>query len=108
MYNNGYGVQGGDNWSDVCSKFDAFAGDTGVLVIRLTMGVYVDYLKPAGSGAEAQTMCTLLSSPGTWFWHSTLDSAVATADATVATAAGPWKARVGNHNALVGSASALL
>jgi hypothetical protein len=59
-------------------------------------------LKPAGSGALAQSMCTLLSSPGTWFWHSTLDSAVATADATAATAAGPWKARVGNHDALLG------
>jgi hypothetical protein len=68
----------------------------------------VDYLNPAGSGVEAQTMCTLLSSPGTWFWHSTLDTAVATVDATAATAAGPWKARVGNHDALVGGAIALV
>jgi hypothetical protein len=39
MYNDGYGVQGGNNWSDQCSKYDAFKGDGGALVVRMKMGV---------------------------------------------------------------------
>jgi hypothetical protein len=38
-YNNGYGVRGGDNWSDECSKYNAFKGDGGALVVCMKMGV---------------------------------------------------------------------
>jgi hypothetical protein len=55
----------------------------GCITIRMKMGVYTDYLKPAGAGTDAQTLCTLLSSAGTWFWHSTLGEN------------GPFQARVG-------------
>jgi hypothetical protein len=91
-YNNGYGAYGDDNYSAQCSLYDAYPGDGGQLVIRLTMGVYVDYLKPAGSTSDgsAQTMCTMLSSPGTWFWHSTIS------------ADGPFQSRNGNHQSLLG------
>jgi uncharacterized surface protein with fasciclin (FAS1) repeats len=65
-YQNGFGAIGQDNFSARCSLYDASTGSTGSIVIRLTMGVYVDYLKPAGEGAAAQTMCTMLSSPGAY------------------------------------------
>jgi hypothetical protein len=84
------GSQGANNWSRPCRDFDNWKGDGGAIVIRMKMGVYTDYLKPAGSGVNAQTMCTMLMSPGTWFMHSTIS------------ADGPFKARVGNHNALLG------
>jgi hypothetical protein len=92
MYNQGFGSLGGANFATPCGLFDAYPGDDveGKLTVRMRMGVYVDYLKPAGTGAFAQTLCTMLSTPGTWFRHSTVGEF------------GPWRNRNGIHDALLG------
>lgn len=80
----GFGFLGDDNYSMDCQLLSANTGDQ--IRLRLTMGQYIDYIYPAG----AQDVCTMLSSPGTWFWHSYPDLA------------GPFVPRNGLHQALLG------
>jgi hypothetical protein len=66
-----------------CSDYDNVP--FGNIVVKLTMGEFVDYVKPL------QTLCSLMASksPNPWFYHAWSED-------------GPWTLRWGNHDALLG------
>lgn len=53
------------------------------LLVKITMGTFIDYFRPV------QDLCTMLSSPGRWYWHSFTETGV-------------YTVRNGNHGALLG------
>jgi hypothetical protein len=64
-----------------CGDYDAIAFER--LYVKITMGEFVDYLRPA------LNFCSMLSSVGMYYWHSWSQD-------------GPWTLRWGNHSALLG------
>jgi hypothetical protein len=80
-YLEGFGTDSDLNFVRSCSDFDSVSANN--LMIRITMGSYVDYLKPTG------TLCSMLTNVGQWYWYSH-------------TPAGPWTVANGNHSALLG------
>jgi len=53
------------------------------MIVRVTMGQFVDYFRPVTN------FCDFLNVSGQWYWHAFNEN-------------GPWKAVNGNHNALLG------
>lgn len=82
-FNSPDGVKLTGNYVTPCFAVDAAVTDFTRILMRVTMGAYVDYFNLVGD------LCYTLTTVGAWYYHS-------------ANFGGPYQARNGNHRALLG------
>jgi hypothetical protein len=80
-YLEGVGTDSEPNFVRACSDYDGVAAVD--MIVRVTMGSYVEYLRPTG------TLCAMLTNPGQWYWYYNSQD-------------GSWSPVNGNHSALLG------